>query len=86
MFPELFKFCNSNGGSEISFDELNECSRKLSSYFNVPDSYQVYYRDFINKYWHLIDVDGSGSLNFDEYKNQFVGFAMADAGLSLQVK
>ena len=86
MFPKFFESCNSNGDSEVSFDELNECSRKIGSFLKVPDFYQVYYRDFVNEYWHLIDVDGSGSLNFDEYKNQFVGFAMVDAGLSLQVK
>ena len=86
MFPKLFEYCNSHGDSEISFDELTECSRKISSYFNVPDVYQVYYRDFVETYWHLLDVDDSRSLNLDEYKNQVVGFAMVDADLGLQVK
>ena len=51
----------------------------------MPNDYQAYIHKFVQKYWHLVDVDNSGSLNFDEYKYTMAGFAAIDAGLIIKV-
>ena len=51
----------------------------------MPNDYQAYIHKFVQKYWHLVDVDNSGSLNFDEYKYTMAGFAAVDAGLIIKV-
>ena len=85
IFPPLFDWCNSNGDSEISSEELINGSQKISDYFDVPNDNQAYIHKFVQKYWHLVDVDNSGSLNFDEYKYTMAGFAAIDAGLITKV-
>ena len=52
----------------------------------MPNDYQAFIHKFVQKYWHLVDVDNSGSLNFDEYKYTMAGFAAVDAGLIIKVK
>ena len=52
----------------------------------MPNDYQAYIHKLVQKYWHLVDVDNSGSLNFDEYKYTMAGFAAVDAGLLIKVK
>merc|ERR1712126_632019 len=84
MFPPLFDWCNSNGDSEVSSEELINCSKKGADYFDMPDDYQNYVYKFASKYWHLVDQDNSGSLNFDEYKYTMAGFASVDAGLIIK--
>lgn len=86
MFPPLFDWCNSNGDSEISSEELVNCSKKGAEYFDMPDDYQNYIYKFGQKYWHLVDQDNSGSLNYDEYKYTMAGFAAVDAGLIIKVR
>ena len=85
IFSPLFDACDSDTDSVISREELSTGNQKISDYFHIPKFYQKYYRKFVNKYWHLMDNDNSGSLNFDEYKNTIAGFAMVDAGLILKV-
>ena len=85
LFPPLFDWCNSNGDSEISSEELINCSKKGADYFDMPDDYQNYIYKFAQKYWHLVDQDNSGSLNFDEYKYTSAGFAAVDASLIIKV-
>ena len=46
----------------------------------------VFKHKFVQKYWHLVDLDNSGSLSFDEYKYMMAGFAAVDAGLVLKVR
>merc|ERR1712168_1459146 len=69
MFPPLFDWCNSNGDSEVSSEELINCSKKGADYFDMPDDYQNYIYKFASKYWHLVDQDNSGSMGFDENAN-----------------
>ena len=35
--------------------------------------------EFASKYWNFIDQDGSGGLNFNEFKYTFAGFAAVDS-------
>merc|ERR1712176_800890 len=73
----------SNGDSEVSSEELINCSAKGADYFDMPDDYQNYIYKFGQKYWHLVDQDNSGSLNYDEYKYTMAGFAAIDARVIL---
>ena len=41
---------------------------------------------FAQNYWHLVDQDNSGSLNFDEYKNTLAGFFIIDAKDVIKVR
>merc|ERR1712137_1120457 len=82
MFPPLFDWCNSNGDSEVSSEELINCSKKGADYFDMPDDYQMYIYKFAQKYWHLVDQDNSGSLNFDEYKYTMAGSLQSTQVLS----
>merc|ERR1711962_501881 len=84
IFPPLFDWCNSNGDSEVSSEELINCSSKGADYFDMPDDYQQFIYKFAQKYWHLVDQDNSGSLNYDEYKYTIAGFAAIDASLILK--
>ena len=52
---------------------------------HVPNDYQAYIHKLVQKYWHLVDVDNSRSLIFDEYKYTIAGFAAVDAGLIIKV-
>ena len=49
------------------------------------DQESIIYK-FVQKYWHLVDLDNSGSLSFDEYKYMMAGFAAVDSGLILKVR
>ena len=42
IFPPLFDWCNPNGDSEISSEELINGSQKISDYFDVPNDYQAH--------------------------------------------
>ena len=86
MFPPLFDWCNSNGDSEVSTEELINCSKKGADYFDMPDDYQHFIYKFAEKYWHLVDQDNSGSLSYDEYRYTMAGFSAVDAGLIIKVR
>ena len=50
-----------------------------------PNYHESIIYNFVQKYWHLVDLDNSGSLSFDEYKYMMAGFAAIDSGLILKV-
>ena len=44
------------------------------------------YDEFAAKYWHIIDSDNSGTLNFDEWMYSFAVFLDALARLFIKVR
>lgn len=52
----------------------------------MPDDMPMYIYKFAQKYWHLVDEDQSGSLNFDEYRYTMAGFAAVDASVIIKVR
>ena len=89
-----------NGDSEISSEELMIASADFDVEFVSNPTllqaeilmnlglieYQSIMNKVVEKYWYLIDLDHSGSLNFDEYKYIIAGMAAVDAGLVLNEK
>ena len=90
---------NFNGDSEISSDELMLASADFDVEFVTnPSLYeaeilmnlglincQAIAHKVVQKYWHWIDIDHSGSLSVNEYKYMMAGFAAVDAGLVIKV-
>ena len=91
---------NLNDDSEISSEELMIASADFDVEFvSNPSLFeaeilmnlglincQSIAHQVVQKYWHWIDIDHSGSLSFDEYKYMMAGFAAVDAGLVLKVR
>jgi len=75
----LWNFCNASGDGELTSEELVACGQKAAAYAEMPDEYQNHMYDFAKKYFSTIDLDGSGTLNKEEYKNTMAGFAATDA-------
>ena len=89
-----------NDDSEISSEELMIASADFDVEFVSNPTllqaeilmnlglieYQSIMNKVVEKYWYLIDLDHSGSLNFDEYKYMIAGMAAVDAGLVLKVR
>ena len=51
----------------------------------MSEATQSFLYDFGVKYWNVVDQDGSGGLNYDEYKYTMGGFAAVDARVILKV-
>ena len=79
----MWNFCNADGDAELSSGELTSCGARAANYLGMPQAHQNFLYDFAAKYWGVIDQDGSGGLNYDEYRYTFGGFAATDAGVIL---
>merc|ERR1712189_100497 len=79
-FQPLWTFCNDDGNDNLSAAELTACGKKSADYMGMNDQNQNFLYDFAGKYWNTIDQDGNGSLDYNEYKYTFAGFAATDAG------
>jgi hypothetical protein len=79
----LWGFCNGNGDSEVTSAELTECGAKAAAWAGMSDSTQTFLYNFAAKYWSTVDQDGSGSLNYDEFRYTLAGFAAVDARVIL---
>ena len=66
------------------------CSSKQADYFDLSDFYLQFVKKcmnkFVQKYWHLVDQDNSGSLNLDEYKYTMAGLALVMAQGQIKVR
>jgi len=51
----------------------------MAQYLEMPSEMQGQLYEFASKYWNFIDQDGSGGLNFNEFKYTFAGFAAVDS-------
>ena len=47
----------------------------------MQEDHQRFLYEFAAKYWTVVDQDGDGSLNFDEFRFTLGGFAATDAGV-----
>jgi len=69
---------------------INCSSKHADDYFDLPDSYlqyeQKWMNKFVQKYWHLVDQDNSGSLNLDEFKYTMGGLALVNAQGLIKVR
>ena len=74
---------NGNGDDLISGDELTECGKKAADFVGISDSSQEFLYNFGVKYWHIVDGDENGSLDFDEFRFTMAAFAVTDAGVAL---
>merc|ERR1711970_1200298 len=50
----------------------------------MSEATQSFLYDFGVKYWDTVDQDGSGGLNYDEYRYTMGGFAAVDARVILK--
>merc|ERR1712156_418396 len=83
QWQPLWNFCNADGDAELSSTELTSCGPRAANYLGMPQAHQNFLYNFAGKYWSVIDQDGSGGLNYDEYRYTFGGFAATDAGVIL---
>ena len=81
----LWDFCNANADNEITGEELTQCAASAAEYVGMSEATQSFLYDFGVKYWNVVDQDGSGGLNYDEYKYTMGGFAAVDARVILKV-
>merc|ERR1712198_64152 len=74
---ELWNACDRNEEDKITTTELVTCLIHLPflGFYSGPD--KVY--DFANKYWYVIDRDGTASLNYDEFHHMLALFSLIDA-------
>jgi len=79
QWDPLWNFCNASDDGELTAEELIACGKKAAAYAEMPDRYQTYMYDFAKKYFSTIDLDGSGTINKEEYKYTMAGFAATDA-------
>ena len=77
----LWNFCNTDRNDEATADEISSCAAKTADYFEMPKSIRNFLVNFAFKYWNNMDQDGSGSLNFDEFRYSFGAFAAINAGV-----
>merc|ERR1712099_173969 len=66
----LWNFCNANADA--------------AEYVGMSEATQNFLYDFGVKYWNVVDQDGSGGLDYDEYKYTMGGFAAVDARVILK--
>ena len=64
----LWGFCNPNGDGEVTTAELSECGAKAAAWAGMSEDSQNFIYQFVSKYWGVLDQDGSGSLDYDEFR------------------
>merc|ERR1712002_147869 len=79
QWQPLWNFCNNDGNDELSSAELISCGARAANYLGMPETHQNFLYQFASKYWGVVDQDGSGSLNYDEFRYTLGGFAATDA-------
>merc|ERR1712135_275716 len=60
----------------FTFANLAQCGRRMAQYLEMPSEMQGQLYEFASKYWNFIDQDGSGGLNFNEFKYTFAGLQL----------
>merc|ERR1719309_854876 len=79
----LWNFCNGDGNAEVTSAELTACGAKAAAWAGMSDSTQTFLYNFAAKYWSTVDQNGSGSLDYDEFRYTLAGFAAVDARVIL---
>merc|ERR1712243_462272 len=81
----LWGFCNGNGDAEVTSAELTECGAKAAAWAGISDSTQTFLYNFAAKYWSTVDQNGSGSLDYDEFRYTLAGSPLSMLVSSLLV-
>merc|ERR1712142_151782 len=84
VWDPLWNFCNKNGDSVITGDELSSCFESSANWLEVPEEYKDFMFNFGAKYFSTVDLDGSGDLSYDEFKYTMAGIAAADARVAFR--
>merc|ERR1711990_89164 len=83
QWQPLWGFCNADGDSEITGEELTNCAAAAAEYVGMSEATQSFLYDFGVKSWDTVDQDGSGGLvEGDELTNwkNFVKGQLAENG------
>jgi len=77
LFDPLFKFCDGNKDRLIDDSELANCSHMIEKFGMLADDELLYH--FFGMFWPVVDINGDGTLDYDEFKTCLAGFVFVDA-------
>jgi len=78
-----FRFCDTDENGSATSDEVLQCSVSIADWADTSDMTRDYLYKFGQKYWHVVDFDEDGALNYDEFRNVWAGFAAVHAQMNL---
>ena len=78
-----FRFCDTDENGSATSDEVLQCSVSIADWADTSDMTRDYLYKFGQKYWHVVDLDEDGALNYDEFRNVWAGFAAVHAQMNL---
>lgn len=77
-YQPSFNYCGGNDGV-VSAQELTVCAADIANYVGMSAEHQAFVYQFASKYWNVVDTDGNGALDFEEYKLAIGAFAATNA-------
>ena len=77
-YEPSFVYCGGNDGV-VSAKELTVCAADIANYVGMSQESQNFVYNFASKYWNVVDIDGNGALDFEEYKIAIGAFAATNA-------
>ena len=78
-----FRFCDTDESGSATSDEIVQCSVNIADWADTSDMTRDYLYKFGQKYWHVVDLDEDGALNYEEFRNVWAGFAAVHAQMNL---
>ena len=77
-YQPSFNYCGGNDGV-VSAQELTVCAADIANYAGMSAEHQSFVYQFASKYWDVVDTDGNGALDFEEYKLAIGALAATNA-------